>query len=46
MSTLNKIMTHNLPPAMSGCKSDEVVNASGNFVDGTRKQEAGEIINY
>ncbi len=34
VSTLNKIMTHTLPPAMPGCKSGEVVNASGNFVDG------------
>ncbi|MEP7232473.1 MAG: M23 family metallopeptidase [Ginsengibacter sp.] len=34
VSTLNKVMTHNLPPAMPGCKSGEMVNASGNFVNG------------
>ncbi|HEV8082060.1 MAG TPA: peptidoglycan DD-metalloendopeptidase family protein [Chitinophagaceae bacterium] len=50
VSTLNKIMTHNLPPAMPGCKSGEVVNASGNFVNGQtvylasyyRDQQAGQ----
>ena len=34
VSTLNKVMTHNPPPAMPGCKSGEAVNEKVNFVNG------------